>query len=133
MPRKRPRSGYTQRASASTNRTQTAARYSRYSKQPDLLPKPQGALKLGRRNDNPLRHVSEYLRFVRKTKPLETSFRKDRPYHEYLDDYAWYRESRRLEDCERRKARREVIHATGKAGKVGVRYKGRRKPSKDQC
>jgi hypothetical protein len=129
MPRKKPTNSAYQRK---IDAARSSARAAQYNRQLDLLPVPkQRALKLGRSvPDNPLRHAAEYLKYTRKRQPLETSFRKEQPYYEYLDDYHWTRcERRRLE----MKKRKEVLFASGKAGKRGAKYPGRKPPRTLKC
>lgn len=92
-------------------------RYDAQRMTPDLLetyhPPKQRALALGRSEDNHLRHVSEYLRYQRKARPLATSYPKEGLRRALRDKTE---RDRLLKECERRKARREVLHATGKSG-----------------
>lgn len=86
----------------------------------------QGALRVAARPPEPnyLRHVSEYLARQRRDLPLATAYPKEGLRRAIRDEAE---RKRLLAECERRKARREVLHASGHAGSK-KRYPGRAKP-----
>lgn len=128
MRKRKTRSGSTSTRGAphaqSKAKTRPKTGLVRYNQQLDLLPPPkQGAL-LVTRSNTPLRHVGEYLRYQRKEVPLATSYRKTPSKHYLRTEMASL-----LAECQRRKARREVLHAKGHAGSK-KRYSQRRPPGR---
>lgn len=110
---------------------ENVSRYDAVRRTPDLLdtydPPVQRALPLGQPSRaNPLRHVAEYLKYQRHSTPERTS-KINKGFTMRSGTYWAEHNKRLLRECERRKARREVLHASGHAGSR-KRYRVRKAP-----